>query len=129
MKTDNSVRVPRSHINQILGQIEVERTRAPSARVLGCLLTGATEITAEAREAAHDRVAIIHHTTLTRIVDLMVDRFRRYASACGEGDAQSRGDARSCVEPMLPQYNWLQQALKPSHGGVRAVDEIDRLFP
>lgn len=129
VKTGNIERVPRDHINQVLGQIEVESDRAPSARVSGCLLTSATDVRADARQAAHGRVAIVHRDALLRMVDLMVDRFRRYASDCGEGDAQSRGHARSSLERILPQHNWLQQVLKPSQGRIRSTDEIERLFP
>ena len=128
VKTDDLESVPRSHINQILGQIEVEQNRAPSARVRGCLLTTASAVNSEAAEAARDRIAIVHHDALLRAHDLMSDRFRRYASACGEGSAQSRGDARSRVEPMLPEHNWLQQVLRPSQGKIRSVAEIESLF-
>ncbi len=39
VKTRRSEKVTRSNVNQLLGQIEVEMTRAAKTRVLGCLLT------------------------------------------------------------------------------------------
>ena len=129
VKTDDAEKLPRTHVNQILGQIEVERQRSPSARVRGCLLTRATSVRREAAKASRDVVTIIHQDALIRLVDLMTDRFRRYTNEYGDGDAQSRGRARTSVEDVLPSPNWLQQLLKPSEGRIRSMEEIDDLFP
>jgi len=129
VKTEEAERLSRSHVNQLLGQIEVERKRSPSARVRGSLLTRATSVRREAAEAARDNIAIVHQDALVRLVDLMTDRFRRYANEYGDGDARSRGQARTSVEGILPAHNWLQQFLKPSGGRIRSVAEVEDLFP
>ena len=129
VKTEEAESLSRTHVNQVLGQVEVERKRSPSARVRGCLLTRATSVKREAAEAARDVVTIVHQDALIRLLDLMTDRFRQYANEYGDGDAQSRGRARTSVEAVLPRPNWLQQLLKPSDGRIRSMAEIDDLFP
>lgn len=60
VKTGKSERIPRSDVNQLLGQIEVERKRAGKARVLGCLVSPVAAVEDDAAEAARDKVALIH---------------------------------------------------------------------
>ena len=129
VKTEDIDAVPRSHVNQLLGQIEEERGMALRSRVKGCLVTTATRVKKEAAAAARDSTTIVHRDALMKLLDLLTDRFRRYGDAWGSGDAESRSAARSMVEELLPSGGWLQQLLKPSQGKIVLPEDVDSLFP
>jgi hypothetical protein len=129
VKTGPGDKVTRSHVNQLLGQIEVETKRAAKTRVLGCLLTPAVEARDDAAEAARDKIAFINHGAAVRLYDILADRLRQYAALCGDGSAQARGEARTKIEALLPPDRWLERLLAPTQGRVVKVDEIAALFP
>ena len=129
VKTGNSDVVARSHIDQLLGQIEVESGRSGGARVSGCLVSPAEKVSDEAAEAARDRIALIHQDALVTLIDLLADRFRRYSETCAEGDTESRGEARVAVERLLPRRKWLEQLLKPSDGQMLLAKDVEDVFP
>ena len=129
VKTGSSETVARGDVNQLLGQIEVESKRAAKTRVIGCLLTPADTASTGAAEAARDRIALLHHDAAVRLYDILADRFRQYASLCGDGSAEARGQARTKIESLLPPDRWLERLLFPSQGRVIGPDEITALFP
>lgn len=120
----------RENVNQLLGQLEVERKHASKTRLSGCLLDPSTEAHDDAREAARDRVRLVNHEAAIRLYDLLADRLRTYATKCGDGSAEKRGEARAHVEALLPDAGWLAQLLAPSpQGKVLLQDEVTALFP
>ncbi|MBA0127286.1 DEAD/DEAH box helicase family protein [Haloechinothrix sp. YIM 98757] len=119
----------RDDVNQLLGQVEVERKRSPNARVYGCLLTPATVVENDAAEAAHDKIVLINHDAAVRLYDLLADRLRRYCVLCGDDGAEARGDARTKIEALLPQDAWLGTLLSPSHGKLITANGIETIFP
>lgn len=120
----------REYVNQLLGQLEVENKYASKSRVIGCLLDPSTEAHGDAREAARDRIRLINHEAAVRLYDLLADRLRTYASRCGDGSAEKRGEARTHVEALLPAAGWLAKTLAPSpKGEVLLQDEVTALFP
>ncbi|WP_420111962.1 hypothetical protein, partial [Pseudactinotalea sp.] len=118
----------RGDVNQLLGQVIVERGRAPKSRVFGCLLTPAVEVKDEAAEAARDQVALVNHTAALRLYDLLADRLRRYDALSGDGSAEARGDARTQVEAMMPRSGWLARLLAPTTGKLLTADDVTLLF-
>jgi len=129
VKTGRVEQVARAHVNQLLGQIEVETKRAANTRVYGCLLTPATAANSDAADAARDKIALISHEAAVRLYDLLSDRLRQYAALCGDGNAQARGEARTRIEALLPPDEWLGRLLAPTQGKVIAVDDVAALFP
>jgi hypothetical protein len=129
VKTTRSERVARGDVNQMLGQIEVETNRAPKTRVLGCLLTPASEATDDAAEAARDKIALMNHAAAVRLYDILADRLRQYAALCGDGSAEARGQARTKIEALLPPDRWLEKLLSPTLGRVISIHDIAGLFP
>jgi hypothetical protein len=129
VKTGDVETVARGDVNQLLGQITVETTRAARTRVYGCLLTPATSAKDDAAEAAGDKIALINHEAAVRLYDVLADRLRQYAASCGDGNAQARGEARTKAEVLLPPDGWLGRLLAPTHGKVILVDDIAALFP
>ena len=130
VKTGGPTRIPRGHINQLLGQVEVARMRSVKSRVLGCLMTEADEIEPDAAEAARDKVAIVNDGVLLKLVDLLSIQLIKYMDSWEDGSAQSRGRARSRVEAYLPQQEaWLTRLLVPSAGKVLSADDVVVLFP
>jgi hypothetical protein len=129
VKTGGAERVPRGDINQLLGQVEVERKRAAKARVLGCLVSPVAEVTDDAADAAREKITILQHGAVVRLFDLLADRFREYIARCQDGRATARGNARTAVEPLLPSPGWLETLLSPSAGRVLTTDDVAGLFP
>jgi Type III restriction enzyme, res subunit len=129
VKTGDVELVARGDVNQLLGQIEVETKRAAKTRVYGCLLTPATIASADAAEAARDKIALVSHGAAVRLYDVLADRLRQYAALCGNGNAEARGDARTKVELLLPPDGWLGQLLTPTQGKVIGVENVAGLFP
>jgi hypothetical protein len=129
VKTGKSEKVTRSNVNQLLGQIEVETSRAAKTRVYGCLLTPATQAADDAAEAARDKITLVHHDAAVRLYDILADCLRKYAGRCGDGSAEARGDARATIEPLLPSDGWLARLLAPTQGQVITVSDIAALFP
>ncbi|SEB29336.1 Type III restriction enzyme, res subunit [Rhodococcus pyridinivorans] len=119
----------RGDVNQLLGQIQVDTTRSPNARVLGCLLTPSTEVTPDAQEAARDKIALINHDAVLRLYDLLADRIIQYDSLCEDDSADARGTARTAVEARLPDARWLGSFLSPSHGKLLTMNDVSSLFP
>ncbi|QCB51788.1 hypothetical protein E5720_17675 [Rhodococcus sp. PAMC28707] len=119
----------RGDVNQLLGQIQVEKTRAPKTRVYGCLLTPATEVKKDAQEAARDSVALINHKAALHLYDLLAERIQQYDALCGDNSAASRGEARTRVEARLPDGRWLGELLSPTHGKLHTKADLDHLFP
>ena len=118
VKTGTPAAVPRSYINQVLGQIIEERNHHPRANVTGCLLVDLTDTEPDAQRAARDDVAIMHTDAVLAVYDQMADLLRQYLAAWGSGTAAERGTARSAVEPQLPRADWLVRLLKPAGGTV-----------
>lgn len=129
VKTGRSDSVPRSDVNQLLGQIEVETKRASKTRVIGCLLTPESTASAGAVEAGRDKVAFLQHDAAVRLYDILADRLKQYAALCGDGSAEARGQARTTIEALLPTEGWLERLLRPTQGRVIGADEITALFP
>lgn len=120
----------RENVNQLLGQLEVESKRSSGSRLTGCLLDPSTEAHDDAREAARDRIRLVNHEAAVCLYDLLADRFRTYATKCGDGSAEKRGEARTHVEMLLPTTGWLAQLFAPSpQGKVLLPDEVTALFP
>jgi hypothetical protein len=120
----------REDVNQLLGQLEVEKKYASKARLTGCMLDPATEAHEDATEAARDRIRLVSHEAAVRLYDLLADRLRTYATRCGDGSAEARGEARAHVEALLPAAGWLAQLLAPSpQGKVLLPHEVTALFP
>ncbi|OZD06448.1 hypothetical protein CH275_09500 [Rhodococcus sp. 06-235-1A] len=119
----------RGDVNQLLGQIQVEKTRAPNTRVYGCLLTPATEVKRDAQEASHDIIALINHTAALHLYDLLAERIQQYDALCGDDSASSRGKARTKVEDRLPGGRWLGALLSPTHGKLLTKADLNDLFP
>lgn len=129
VKTGGAEEVPRGDVNQLLGQIEVETKRAAKTRVLGCLLTPATDVRSAAAEAARDKITLIHHPAALRLFDTLADRLKQYAALCADGSAEARGKARETVERLLPPDRWLDRLLSPSGGKVVTAEDITAIFP
>jgi len=129
VKTGKFDRLPRDDVNQLLGQIEVERKRAARARVLGCLLTPVADVEDDAAEAARDKITLVHHGAAVRLFDLLADRLNRYRNLWEDGRAEARGTARTTVEPLLPRAGWLGRLLSPSAGRVIDAESITAVFP
>ena len=120
----------RDDVNQLLGQLEVEKKYAPKARLTGCLLDPATEAHTDATDAARDRIRLVNHEAAVRLYDLLADRLRTYTTRCGDGSAEARGEARAHVEALVPAAGWLAKLLAPSpQGKVLLLDEVTALFP
>ena len=129
VKTGGPPRIPRADINQLLGQIEVERIRSTKSRVLGCLVTQALEIEDDAARAAHDKIAIIHDGALIRLFDILHSQLTVYMDSWDASDAQARGRARLTVEASLPHHApWITNLLVPSAGNVLLADDVTALF-
>ncbi|MEP7379137.1 MAG: DEAD/DEAH box helicase family protein [Chloroflexota bacterium] len=125
---DRSQRVPRSDLNQLLGQIQVESQDHPRARVSGCLLTVLTEMEDDAAVAAREKVAVLHEGAVCALFDYLADRMLEYGRLWRSGTAAERGAARSTVEPKLPTGDWLRRLLAPSGGRVLTRDSIVEVF-
>ncbi len=129
VKTGGSERIPRADVNQLLGQIEVERMRSPNSRVQGCLMTQALDIEKDAAEAARDKIALLHDRAVIRLFDLVSTQLTRYMDLWEDGTAQARGKARIIVEGLLPYEDaWLTKLLVPSSGNVLQYEDVDALF-
>ena len=59
VKTGGAERVPRDWVDQLLGQMQVERHQWPNSVVMGCLLVQQDQLEPEAAVAAHDAVAVL----------------------------------------------------------------------
>ena len=122
-----SERVPRDHVNQLLGHSR-SNSDHPKARVLGCLLTTYTEMEPDAAEAAREKVAVVHESGVAALFDALTDRLLEYQTLWGSGSAEERGRARSAVEGRLPSAGWLKRLLAPSAGRVIGRTEVGALF-
>jgi hypothetical protein len=122
-------KITRSDVNQLLGQLEVEKKKAPKARLYGCLMDPADEAHDDAVEAARDRIRLVSHDAAVKLYDLLADRLRDYAAKCGDDSAEARGKARGHVEELMPATGWLAQLLTPSQGTVLRPDDVMALFP
>ncbi|MYC84366.1 MAG: hypothetical protein F4X18_02470 [Acidimicrobiia bacterium] len=129
VKTGGPPKVPRADINQLLGQIEVERMRSTNARILGCLMTQALEIEDDAARAARDKIAIIHESAVLKLFDIIYKQFTAYVDSWDGSDAQARGRARLKVEAFLPHHASWTSLLVPSSGNVLLADDVEALFP
>ena len=123
-----SERVPRDDINQLLGQLQIERQDNPRAHVYGCLMTPYTEMEADAAEAAREKVCAVHESAVAALFDLLADRLLDYQRLWGSGTAIERGNARDAVEKRLPSPDWLRRLLVPSAGRVLVRSDIEELF-
>ncbi|ACU72915.1 DEAD-like helicase [Catenulispora acidiphila DSM 44928] len=128
VKTGRPEKIPRGDVNQLLGQIEVERKRAPKTHVTGCLLSPVLEVEEAAAEASRDSITLLHHGAAVQLFDLLADRFRRYVALWEDGRGEARGSARIGVEPLLPTHGWLERLLAPSNGRIVIAANIAELF-
>lgn len=85
VKTGTPDAVPRSYINQILGQITEERQRHPRAIVSGCLLVEIAQVEQDAQRAARDDVAIMHTDAALAAYDQMAGLLGQYVAAWAAG--------------------------------------------
>jgi hypothetical protein len=115
-------------VNQLLGQVEVERQRAPKARVSGCLLDPASEAEPDAVAAARDKIRFVSHEATLRLFDLLADRLRQYDGLCADGTAEARGEARIRTEQLLPPDGWLGHLLNPSGGVILTGADVAHAF-
>lgn len=129
VEADDPPPLDRGDVNQLLGQIQVERTRAPKTRVYGCLLTPATEVRKDAQEASRDSIALVNHAAALHLYDLLAERIQQYDALCGDDSAASRGEARTQVEARLPGGRWLGELLSPTHGKLLTKTDLDDRFP
>lgn len=129
VEVDSVPPLSRKDVNQLLGQVTVERRRAPKSRVVGCLLTPAITANDDAADAAHDQIALVNHGAALRLYDLLAQRLRDYDALCGDGSAEARGAARTTVEETMPNRGWLATLFLPSTGKIVTADDILNLFP
>lgn len=130
VKTGTPDAVPRSHINQVLGQITEERQHNPKTIVYGCLLVEVTQAEPDAQRAARTDVAILHTDTAVAIYDRMAALLNQYMTGWGSGTAAERGTARSEVERQLPKPGWLARLLSPTNGTILlAPQAVNMLQP
>jgi hypothetical protein len=125
---EESGKVTRRDIDQILGQLQAQKARTPRVTVFGCLFTPHEEVDELAEAAARDSIAILQAEAILRLYDLLADRFRTYLQHRGRGTAQERGAARERVELRLPPPGWLQRVLSPSQGKTRTADDVSAEF-
>ena len=129
MKTGEAAeRVPRKWVDQLLGQLQVERQQWPSSVVAGCLLVQQDQLEEEAAAAARDTVAVFSVPAVVQLFDQLSDRFRGYLQRRGTGSAAERGDARASTEGRLPNPGWLERLMSPSHGRCLSAAEVNRIF-
>lgn len=121
-------RVPRRWVDQLLGQLEVEKQRWPSSVVAGCLLVQQDTLEEEAAAAAHDTLAVFTVEAVIRIFDQLADRFRGYLQRRGRGSAAERGEARAWTEERLPNPGWLERLTSPSQGKCVTEADVARRF-
>ena len=124
VKTGGSQAVPRSDVNQVLGQVHEEQTRFPLAKVIGCLLVTLNEIEDDAKRAARDDVVVMHSDGAIVVFDTMAELFTSYMSLWGTGSAQERGSARNGLEARLPPAGWLHHLLTPGAGTVMTAQDV-----
>jgi hypothetical protein len=128
VKTGTPDAVPRSYINQVLGQITEERQRHPKAIVYGCLLVEVGQAEPDAQRAARADVAILHTDAALAIYDRMAALLSQYMTAWGSGTAAERGIARSAVEQQLPEPGWLARLLSPTNGAILRAPQAQALL-
>ena len=116
--------VTRTDVNQLLGQVVVERQRAGRHNVVGCLVTPHTTMEQAAAAAARE-LAVISVDALRELLSFLRERFAEYAAERGEGTTIERGHARSEVEPRLPKVGWLNRLLAASGGACRTVSDVN----
>jgi hypothetical protein len=118
--------VPRSDVNQVLGQLTEERQRHPKAIVNGALLVEPVTATPDAQRAARDDIAIVNVDGALVIYDRLAELLAQYRTLSGTGTAVERGAARSTVEPQLPDPDWLAALLAPTGGEVLLGPDVAR---
>lgn len=128
VKTSGRQSVPRADINQVLGQIEADRTHITNSRVFGCLITQAFDIEGDALRAARDKVTILHHGGMVKLFELLRVQMLQYMDYWDDDSAESRGRARVAVEAALPRVGWLTNLLVPSSGKVLSAHDVALLF-
>ena len=129
VKTGGPSRIPRADINQLLGQIEVERMRSMNSRILGCLMTETLEIEDDAAIAARDKIALMHDSAVLRLFDILHKQLVAYVDLWDGSDAQARGRARLKVEAFFPHQASWTSLLVPSSGNVLLANDVEALFP
>jgi hypothetical protein len=88
---ESDEKVPRKWVDQLLGQLQVERQQWPSSVVAGCLLVQQDQLEEEAAAAAGDTVAVLIDDVVVQLFDQLADRFRGYLQRRGHGSAAERG--------------------------------------
>jgi hypothetical protein len=121
-------RIPRKWVNQLLGQLQVERQDWPRSVVSGCLLVQQDQLEEDAAAAARDTVAIFAIDAVVGLFDQLADRFRGYLQRRGHGSAAERGEARAWTEERLPNPGWLEGLMSPSRGRCVTGAEVARAF-
>jgi hypothetical protein len=130
VKSGQSDTIPRSAVNQLLGQIREEQQLNPRANVVGCLLSDVEVADETAQRAAGDDIALVHTDFAIALYERMADLFTQYLAAWGSGTTTERGAARSAVEPRLPRgRDWLATLLAPSSGRVLHAQDAGAAFP
>lgn len=128
VKTGGSKAVPRSDVNQLLGQVKEEQGRSPNAKVVGCLLVVLDAVEGDAMRAARDEIVIMHEDGALAVFDTMAELFASYMATWGSGSAIERGNARNEIERRLPAAGWLGRLLSPTAGSILRAQDVRQLL-
>jgi hypothetical protein len=128
VKTGGSTSVPRSDVNQLLGQVKEEQGRSPNAKVVGCLLVVLDTVEGDAVRAARDEIVIMHEDGALALFDTMSELFASYMVTWGSGSTVERGNARSEIERRLPSVGWLGRLLSPTAGSILRSQDVRHLL-
>ncbi len=127
VKTGEAEAVPRSWIDQVLGQI-AEARPSDHKHVIGCVLTHLTAVEGEASRAGKELICLVHKDAVVALADQLGDRFIQYADRFGSGTAAERGAAREAIEPRMPGGDWMTSLLGPSGGQIVRRIQVLSLF-
>ena len=127
VKTGDPDRLPRSWVEQSLGQLAEEESSSRT-HVVGCILTHLEEIEVEAAKAARDYLCLVHIDAVCALIDLLGARLSSYSEHWG-GTVGERGNSREFVEPLMPSGRWLDKLLSTSKGCLIRREDVNKIFP
>jgi hypothetical protein len=127
VKTGDADSLPRSWIDQALGQLASEQQSA-KLRVVACVATSLDTVDISAKAAARN-LCLVHVDAIRALIDVMSDRLLDYVTRWGEGSTMERGSARSEVERRLPSGSWLEDLFAPSDGRLIRREDVLLRFP